>query len=56
MLSVFIRLKFTFIAKTKEIAFRVTLSGFRGNVRTPGKPAVDFIFVIIELFFAMSYG
>jgi len=40
--------------------FLATLWGIRGNVRTASfarwKPVVDFLFVIIKLVFAISYG
>ena len=44
-------------SQKRKIAFRATLSGLRGYGRTPSiarwKPAVDFLFVIID-FFAIS--
>ena len=40
--------------KNKKSLFEPPFGGLRGNVRTPsiavGKPVVDFLFVIIELF------
>ena len=37
----FIRLKLTFTQKTKKIALRATLSGLRGNVRTPSYSSLE---------------
>jgi len=56
----FIELKLTFIPKRESSLFETPFGRLRDNVRTSsiasfGKPVYDFLFVIIELFFASSY-
>jgi len=55
-----IRLKLNFIAKKqKKSLFEPPFGGLRNNVRTPTiarwKVRGDFLFIIIELLFAISY-
>ena len=58
----FIRLKLIFNKRAKKSLFEPPFGGLSGNVRTAvciylvGKPAVDLLFVITELFFAISHG